>query len=81
MLWAESVFKILTEKYFFYIHYRGRLSYTKALYKRKLISIKKWLPSTNYKKVSVLWSPYFWNLGNLSLLGLGLGTNKAWLRD
>ena len=28
----------------------------KALYERKLISIKKWLQSNNYKKVSVLWS-------------------------
>ena len=35
----------------------GRLPYRKTLYKRKLISIKKWLQSTDYKKMAEIWSP------------------------
>ena len=31
--------------------------YCEESYKRKLISIKKWLKSTDYKKMAILWSP------------------------
>ena len=46
-------YKIFTENYFFFFSQnRCRLSYCKALNKNKLISINKWLQSTDYKKIS-----------------------------
>ena len=36
----------------------GRLPYFQALHKIKLISIKNWIQSTDYKKMSVLWFPF-----------------------
>ena len=53
-------FKNFHRFFFNYLLYRGRLPYCKILYKRKLISIKKWFQSTDYKKVSVLWSPFMY---------------------
>ena len=50
--------KISKTIYFFlYEIIKDRLPYWKALYKRKLISIKKWLQSTDYKRMVELWSP------------------------
>ena len=44
--------------YFFFIRYRSSLPYSKALYKRKLISIKKWLQSTDYKNIAKVPFPF-----------------------
>ena len=44
--------------FFFFIHYRSSLPYSKALCKRKLISIKKWLQSTDYKNVAKVRFPF-----------------------
>ena len=51
-----SVIKIFTEKYIFFIRYRN--PYSKALCKRKLISIKKWLQSTDYKNIAKVLFPF-----------------------
>ena len=40
-----------------FIKNRGNLPYGKALYKRKLISIKKWRLSTNFNKMAKVCSP------------------------
>ena len=49
----------LSKVYIFIIENRGRLPYCKSLYKRKLISIKKWLQSTDYKKMAEVRFPFF----------------------
>ena len=43
---------------YFFIRYRSSLPYSKALYKRKLISIKKWLQSTDYKNIAKVLFPF-----------------------
>ena len=50
------------EKFKTLIRYRCRLPYFKAFYKRILISIKKWLQSTDIKNESVLWFPFLKNV-------------------
>ena len=53
-----SVIKIFTENIFFFIRYRNSLPYSKVLCKRKLISIKKWLQSTDYKIIAKVLFPF-----------------------
>ena len=54
-----SVFKIFTE-FFFIICYMSSLPYSKTLCIRKLISIEKWLHSTDYKKIADVPFPFIW---------------------
>ena len=53
-----SVLKNFTEKCIFFIRYRSSLPYSKALCKRKFISIKKWLQSTDYKNIAKVPFPF-----------------------
>ena len=43
---------------FFFIRYRSSLLYSQTLCKRKIISIKKWLQSTDYKKIAKVRFPF-----------------------
>ena len=48
----------ITQFFFIIIRNSSRLPYCRALYKRKLITIKKWLQSTDFKKMAEDWSPF-----------------------
>ena len=49
---------IFSLNFFIIFQNYSRLPCSKALCKRKLISIKKWLQSNDYKKMVELWSPF-----------------------
>ena len=50
--------KISLKKIFFFVRYMSSLPYSKALCKRKLISIKKWIKSTDYKNIAKVRFPF-----------------------
>ena len=56
------MFLKISLKFFFFIHYRSSLPYSKALCKRKLNSIKKWLQSTDYENIAKVRFPFLYTL-------------------
>ena len=50
--------KFSLKNIFFFIRYRSSSPYSKALCKRKLISLKKWLQSTDYKNIAKVPFPF-----------------------
>ena len=60
-----------------FTRYRGRLPYSKPLYQKKLISIKKCRQGTLYKKVAKVWSPFVKYIG---IAGLNYTPGLNWIK-